>query len=91
MAMKRKSRKPRFHSVISRSQAVRLKPRGAESVTPANAAEAPKDLPNDLPNELLDNAALPESAASGVMLVITIASLLFIGFIAWCVSQMPAK
>ena len=81
MAVKRKTRRARFNSIT------RMKPRNSEAAAKSNAAEIPKDLPEDL----LDHAALPESEASGVMLVITIASLIFIGFIAWCVAQMPAK
>lgn len=75
--MKRKARKSRLNSIA------RLKPRDSEAAVKPNAA--------DIPEDLLDHAALPESEASGVMLVIVIASLTFIGFIAWCVSQMPDK
>jgi hypothetical protein len=75
--MKRKLRKSRFNPIA------RMKPRVSESAVKPNAA--------DLPEDLLDRAALPESEASGVMLVITLASLIFISFIAWCVAQMPAK
>ena len=81
MAVKRKIRKARLNPIA------RMKPRGSEAAAKPNTTEIPEDLPKDL----LDQAALPESEASGVMLVITIASLIFIGFIAWCVSQMPAK
>lgn len=77
MAVKRKTRKSRSNQVA------RLKPRGSESSAQPNGVEVPEDL--------LDRAALPESQTSGVMLVIVIASLIYIGFIAWCVSQMPAN
>jgi hypothetical protein len=77
MAVKRKIRKARVNSIA------RMKPRRSEAAAKSNSTEIPEDL--------LDHAALPESEASGVMLVITIASLIFIGFIAWCVAQMPAK
>ncbi len=77
MAVKRKIRKSRLNSIA------RLKPRSSEAAAKSNATEMPEGL--------LDHAALPKSEASGVMLVITIVSLIFIGFIAWCVSQMPAK
>ena len=77
MVVKRKIRKARFNPIA------RMRPRASEAATKPNAA--------DIPEDLLDRAALPESEASGVMLVITIASLVFIGFLAWCVSQMPAK
>ena len=77
MAVKRKARKSRLNSIA------RMKPRNSGAAAKPNATEIPDDL--------LDHAALPESEASGVMRVITIASLIFIGFIAWCVAQMPAK
>ncbi|NOT59726.1 MAG: hypothetical protein HOP19_05810 [Acidobacteria bacterium] len=78
MAVKRKLRKPRLNPVA------RLKPRGTESASALKAAEFPEGL--------LDDAAVPESRTSSVvMLVITLVSLSYIGFIAWCVAQMPAK
>ncbi len=81
MAVKHKIRKSRLNPIA------RMKPRDSEAAAKPNAIEISKNLPADL----LDRAVLPESEASGVMWVITIASLIFIGFIAWCVSQMPAK
>jgi predicted DNA-binding transcriptional regulator YafY len=78
MAVKRnKFRKFRANPIA------RLKPRGSEAPAPQRSA--------DLSEELLDQAALPEAGATRVMLVIALASLAYISFIAWCVAQMPAE
>jgi hypothetical protein len=78
MAVKRKRRKSFFNPVV-RGQAVRLK---------ASAEEAEQEA-------ALNNAALnslpSDSHAFYVMLVITVAGILFIGFITWCIALMPTK
>ena len=81
MAVKRKLRK----SLAVRGEAVRLKPTDSLETLVGNGQRI------NLPEDLLDRAAQPDSDASRVMLVITLAALAFIGFIAWCVSLMPAR
>ena len=84
MALKRKPKKHRFNPAV-RGQAVRLK---ADDCLEAQAAGAQRA--NPVPEDLLEGAAQPDNdEASRVMWVITLAALAFIGFIAWCVTQMP--
>lgn len=75
MAVKRKQRKTFFNPVV-RGQAVRLKAPDEEA-----ARDASPSL-NTLPSD---------RHSAYVMLVITVAGLLFIGFISWCISLMPTK
>ena len=83
--MKRKPRKAQFKLAV-RGQAVRLKPADCLETQIANAQRT-----NHVPADLLDHAASPDSDSARVMLVITLAVLAFIGFIAWCITQMPTK
>ena len=87
MALKRKHKKRRFNPAVRGHDAIRLKPDDCLEAQAAGAQRA-----SHVPEDLLESSAQPDNdEAARVMWVITLAALAFIGFIAWCVAQMPIR